>query len=418
MEHGSGAVSRRLIARIERYRSLSESRGWRSGCRFTPSCSTYALEALRTRSTIVAVLMIVARLLRCNPLSHHRHHDPVAREKRFRFRPNSVQTMSALLAATGLVTVMASAAFGQSLTPGCGGTVNGSAPTALTSDDPLVVGKGENITIEGTAPGGQRTGGSVNGVYSISIVEGLFKIDRRNESWTGNGNRFSGSVNVDNYLKYGSGLYKVEGVARPASGGWSCSASFYVRLDGSKVIGFVGAGIGALGTGLALRASRRKVVTTAYQAKREEPASESSARAGDESAEGISKGFGRDFVGLTDEEMGSKSGGAPDRAATSGADGVSCIIALLAVFGLPSFLGESLLIPVAMAPDGGSGRYWVAGRPVMGFFSGLVAGLGVTLALQQFGYWPLTILTAVVFPLGIAVVGALRAWRGTAFKTS
>ena len=414
MDYGSGAVSRRLIARIERYRSTANARGWRSGCRFTPSCSTYALEALRTRRTIVAVLMIAGRLFRCNPLTHHRHHDPVTRKKRLRLRPNSAQTLLALLAATGLVMVMATAAFGQSLSGGCAGNVNGSPPTALTSDDPLVVGKGENITIQGTAPGGQGTGGSVTGVYSISIIEGIFAIDRRNENWTTSGKQFSGSVNVDDYLKFGSGLYEVEGVVTPASGGWTCTANFYVRLDGSKVVGIVGAGIGALGTAGALRASRRKVVSMAYKADRAEPASEPSASASSETAEGISKGFGKDFVGLTDEEMSSK----PDRAANSGADGISCILAVLAVFGLPSFIGESMLIPVAMAPDGGSGRYWVSGRTGMGFFSGLVAGLGVTLALQQFGYWPLTIMTAVVFPVAIAILGALRAWRGTAFKTS
>ncbi|MEA2498770.1 MAG: hypothetical protein QOH26_1175 [Actinomycetota bacterium] len=364
--------------------------------------------------------MITARILRCNPLTHHRHHDPVSRAKRHRLRPNSAQTLFALLAATGLVMVMASAAFGQSLSGGCGGAVNGSPPSALTEDHPLVVGKGENITIQGTAPGGQATGGSVTGVYTISIIEGLFKIDRRNENWTANGKQFRGSVNVDNYLKFGSGLYKVEGVVKPASGGWSCTASFYMRLDGSKIVGYVGGGIGALGAAGTLRAGRTKGGMKAYEPP-PETGDEPSARAGGETAEGISKGFGKDFVGLTEEEMASKpktrKGTIPDPLATRGADaGWACLALILGMLILPSVM---LLIPTGMASDGGSGkRYWVKGRPVMGFFSGLIGGLGATLALQQFGYWPLTMMSAVVFPLSIAVLSALRGWRGTAFKTS
>lgn len=40
-----------------------------SKCIFTPSCSQYALEALKKRNVFVAVGLIIWRILRCNPLS-------------------------------------------------------------------------------------------------------------------------------------------------------------------------------------------------------------------------------------------------------------------------------------------------------------------------------------------------------------
>ena len=36
-------------------------------CRFTPSCSTYALEAFKKRGFIVGFILSVWRILRCNP---------------------------------------------------------------------------------------------------------------------------------------------------------------------------------------------------------------------------------------------------------------------------------------------------------------------------------------------------------------
>jgi putative membrane protein insertion efficiency factor len=44
--------------------------GWLLGgqCRFHPSCSFYALDALRTKPAWRAVGMIVWRILRCQPL--------------------------------------------------------------------------------------------------------------------------------------------------------------------------------------------------------------------------------------------------------------------------------------------------------------------------------------------------------------
>ena len=45
-------------------------------CRFTPTCSAYALEALERHGAIVGLLLTVWRILRCNPWSKGGY-DPV-----------------------------------------------------------------------------------------------------------------------------------------------------------------------------------------------------------------------------------------------------------------------------------------------------------------------------------------------------
>ncbi len=38
-------------------------------CKFSPSCSEYAKEQLRKKNFLSAVLLIIIRIVRCNPLS-------------------------------------------------------------------------------------------------------------------------------------------------------------------------------------------------------------------------------------------------------------------------------------------------------------------------------------------------------------
>jgi hypothetical protein len=47
-------------------------------CRYLPTCSEYALEAVQTRGIVVGTGLAVWRVLRCNPL-FHAGHDPVPR---------------------------------------------------------------------------------------------------------------------------------------------------------------------------------------------------------------------------------------------------------------------------------------------------------------------------------------------------
>ena len=51
-------------------------------CRFTPTCSAYALEAFKKRGFFVGFILTIWRILRCNPFSKGGY-DPVP-EKGFR----------------------------------------------------------------------------------------------------------------------------------------------------------------------------------------------------------------------------------------------------------------------------------------------------------------------------------------------
>lgn len=50
-------------------------------CRFTPTCSAYAIEAIERFGAIKGTALALWRLLRCNPFGKHGY-DPVPEKKR------------------------------------------------------------------------------------------------------------------------------------------------------------------------------------------------------------------------------------------------------------------------------------------------------------------------------------------------
>ena len=50
-----------------------------SSCRFAPTCSEYAVEAVRTHGIVVGIVLAIGRVLRCNPLFHGGYHPVPAR---------------------------------------------------------------------------------------------------------------------------------------------------------------------------------------------------------------------------------------------------------------------------------------------------------------------------------------------------
>ncbi|MGI9031159.1 MAG: membrane protein insertion efficiency factor YidD [Ilumatobacteraceae bacterium] len=60
------AVSSRLVRLVEWYQRAVDGRP--SPCRFTPSCSSYAHEALSVHGTGRGLCLTVRRLARCRPL--------------------------------------------------------------------------------------------------------------------------------------------------------------------------------------------------------------------------------------------------------------------------------------------------------------------------------------------------------------
>lgn len=76
MKHRSFAT-RSLLGSIRIYQKFSQRKGF-GVCRFQPTCSAYALEALEEHGFVRGVFLAVRRILKCHPL-HPGGYDPVPR---------------------------------------------------------------------------------------------------------------------------------------------------------------------------------------------------------------------------------------------------------------------------------------------------------------------------------------------------
>ena len=77
------AWSRRALCVPIRWYQKWISPGLGRNCRFTPSCSQYAIEAIQTHGCIKGLLLAAARIARCNPLGRWGY-DPVPEPGRWR----------------------------------------------------------------------------------------------------------------------------------------------------------------------------------------------------------------------------------------------------------------------------------------------------------------------------------------------
>ena len=62
-------------------------------------------------------------------------------------------------------------------------------------------------------------------------------------------------------------------------------------------------------------------------------------------------------------------------------------------------------------------RKWAKGRPLAGFRSGVLIGLGTALIVHQLAWWVLDINTLVVLPLLSGLLWAGRAWLGQPYRS-
>ncbi len=74
------AITTTLVWGVRVYR-LAISPLLPPSCRFTPTCSTYAIEALERKGLFAGTCLAVRRLLRCHPF-HPGGYDPVERPQR------------------------------------------------------------------------------------------------------------------------------------------------------------------------------------------------------------------------------------------------------------------------------------------------------------------------------------------------
>jgi len=68
-------VKRALVAALRSYKRHISPR-LPPACRYTPTCSEYAIEAIERHGALKGTLLAVRRVLSCNPLSRGGH-DPV-----------------------------------------------------------------------------------------------------------------------------------------------------------------------------------------------------------------------------------------------------------------------------------------------------------------------------------------------------
>lgn len=66
-----------IISLIKKYQKTPGP--WHNSCRFTPTCSNYAIEALTEHGVMKGGIMSFIRVIRCNPLSKGGF-DPVRRK--------------------------------------------------------------------------------------------------------------------------------------------------------------------------------------------------------------------------------------------------------------------------------------------------------------------------------------------------
>jgi hypothetical protein len=306
-----------------------------------------------------------------------------------------VPTAFGVVALVGLFTLPFTLfASAEELSGGCSASVNGRTPTSMTKNDPLVVGEGDVVSAEGTAPGGSAEGESVTTV-TVSGVEGV--VGFSSETRAGSGVAWGGEVSVDDYLKWGVGLYLVE--AEAVGSGWSCSASGYVKLEGnplSKPIGQAAAGlaaVGAVGAALSARPRRSPMLQE------------------------LQKSFGQDVDKAVAQATvpGADATYVPPKWTSPDIKGEAAVVAGCLFFLFPAlFLGAKAAAVVAVPLQ--RGRIWVHGHVVLGAISGLVAGVGVAVLGQQYAIWPLTPMTAFGIPVWFATVCGVRAFIGRPWK--
>ncbi len=74
------SIAARLLMRAIRFYRKNISPAKIPSCRFTPTCSAYALEAIGTHGAIKGGLLSIYRILRCNPFCKGGY-DPVPPKK-------------------------------------------------------------------------------------------------------------------------------------------------------------------------------------------------------------------------------------------------------------------------------------------------------------------------------------------------
>ena len=76
-------MAKKLLLLLIRFYQRCISPAMAPRCRYIPTCSRYAVEAVTRFGALKGGYLAARRLLRCHPLSHHPLYDPVPEEFSF-----------------------------------------------------------------------------------------------------------------------------------------------------------------------------------------------------------------------------------------------------------------------------------------------------------------------------------------------
>jgi hypothetical protein len=270
-------------------------------------------------------------------------------------------------------------AYAEEITGGCTGTVNNADATLLTSDDPVVVHDGEQLTVAGNIPAQFAPANPVsNTTVKIWIVDGVFGIT--SGAHESAGATYTATIDVDDYVNVGVGLYRIDVVNTGPE--WRCEYTAYIELDGdalSKPAGLVALAaiiIGAIGVVYTKGRKPKEAgwidreLGTAEQIEREEAWQ----NAGHQYPDAVSF-----------EERGTHGW-------------------------MPATQLRGNERPVW------SGKVRLHGHAVAAFFWGLLLGLGIGVLGWQDARWTLNIGSIVILPLVVAAAAAAFAWFGWGYR--
>ena len=68
---------KKLLLALIRFYQRHISSGLPPRCRFTPTCSAYAYEAVNKYGAVKGGILALRRIARCHPFSKHDYYDPV-----------------------------------------------------------------------------------------------------------------------------------------------------------------------------------------------------------------------------------------------------------------------------------------------------------------------------------------------------
>ena len=164
-----------------------------------------------------------------------------------------VRRMLILVGAVSTILLSFTAVAGaQGITGGCTATVNGRSPESMTEDNPLVVSKDEQVSLSGQVPPSVAPAGKQIRSTTDVYVD-IFGFPVKIRTATGKGATWGGNVELPKMVRdLATGVYRVSGDATGSPGGWKCSGSAYIKLEGNaltKPATYVGAGVGLAGAG-------------------------------------------------------------------------------------------------------------------------------------------------------------------------